>query len=368
VTTGNEPAQPQPDNQPGPAALVAPAPAAPEPAPAPTDPDELELLEAREAAKTEEAATPATPAVEGAAGTAPAATPEAPAGTPPPPKPAAVRIPKARLDEALGERDKALQDAAYWRGRAEASAPAAPGQPGQPQPAAALTPEQSIAAIRAEKITLAKQFDAGEISMEAYEAKRDALDDKVATIREDALVSKVKPAASNTGGDALYLDTATAELERAHPWTQVFQAVGTESDWKYLEGQARERLAERGVELKGTIGSYHLREEMAKLADEFGPALVGARATAKGIALPGQTAEPQLQPGTPQPKALSPQAKALTAKLALHASAPPSVPAMSGGTSGTPGVMTDSQIEMMSEDDYDKLPAAVRNRMKGISA
>lgn len=372
-TVGTDPAQPQPDIQPDPAAAAAAAaaqPAAPaaDAPPVVTDPDELELLEAREAAKTEEAATPATPAAEPAAGAAPAANANQPTDQQQPAVPArparSPMVPKARFDEALGERDKLREEKAYLQGQLDALGhkPAASGQPGAQQPPAQQTPDQRIAAVHTEIDALAVKFDAGEMSMAEFKRQERELEAKVHTIREEVLTSKIKPAGEGSGD--LYLSQATAQLEGAHPWTHVFEAVGTEADWAFLKARAIENLTDANVSLKGSVGKLSLREEMAKLADEYGPSMVGKKATAKGIALPGQT------PQTPQPQdataAAAAAVKARQDKLALRNAAPPNVAAMSGG-GGAADALSDARVEAMTDDEYDALPASTRNRLKGIS-
>jgi hypothetical protein len=279
-------------------------------------------------------------------------------------------VPKARLDEALNTRDRASQEAAYWRGVAEARAtPApAPGQaPAQATPAVE-TPEQKLAAIQAETDALAVKFDNGEITMADFKKAERDLQGREYAIREEQLLAKARPETSDTPaptGDQLYLESLTANLETSHPWVKVMDAVGTEADWRFLEGRARESLAERGVNMKGASATYELRKEMAELADTLGPALVGAKAQAQGITLPGQ------QPSTTQPAvppAKSPQALALERKLALAAGAPPNIGAMTGATGDHPGAVSDAQIEAMSEDDIANLPDATRKRLLGITS
>ncbi|MCC6775637.1 MAG: hypothetical protein IT537_03215 [Hyphomicrobiales bacterium] len=396
-----------------PAAAPAPQPGAaeaPQPAPAPPesdDVDDIELREAKAAAKAEEAAAqpPQPAAVEGqtappaAAAPAPAAAPVA-AAEPAPAEPAAHEpqqpaapaarppmpmVPKARFDEvnsrataAEAARQKAEQDAAYWRGRAEAQqgAASAPGQPpAQPAP---QTPEQRVAAIRESKLALAKRFDDGEMTMADYERQRDGLDDQLHAIREESMMGKVAPQQSQApagGSDALYLETLTAQLEDKHPWVKVFDQVGTDRDWAFLDGEARANLTERGVALdRGTLSSYHLREEMARLADEYGPGLLTKRAAEKGVTLPASPAAPAppAPPPTTPPAAppsgqrtLSTIAAQRAEKLGLAAQAPPRLDALHGVTGETGGI-SESQLDAMSDDDIGNLPDAVRRKHRGI--
>jgi len=388
MTTGNDPAQPIPTDQPiPPVAETAPAAADPNAPPAvpdavaeaaarmQADPDLIELSEAIKAVKVEEAAkiAPAgTELVEGKPD-----DPLKPVVAQPEPKPAGQRpavpmIPKPRLDEALEGKSKAEQHAAYWRGVAEARGqPQA--QPGQQQPTqnAPPKPEDKLATIHAAQDELAAKFDDGNITYADMKKQERALTDQEQAIREEILVAKVKPAdppKANEGGDKLYLDRLTVDLETMHPWTGVFDQVGTDADWAYLSGKAMENLAARGIDPKnGSIGTYEFRKEIAVLADQFGPSLVGARATAAGIALPNGQPPSQGQQQQQQQKPLSAEAQARAAKLTLQQGAPPNLSAMRGSNED-PAAPTDSRVESLSDDEIAALPATVRNKFLGITA
>lgn len=408
----NSPILPTTHVDPSTGAAEAPAPA-PTLAPVSDDVDDIELREARAAAKAEEAPAgtaqpaavegtaapqPPTPAAapapqepeQPAAASEPAAEP-APTPTEPQPKRPAM-VPKARFDEvntrassAEERAAKAEQDAAYWRGRAEAQQHAAPGAAGQPPaPAPApvqQTPEQRLAEIRSAKEALAKRFDDGEIGMVEHTRLREELDDKAQAIREEALVAKVKPQQTDpqpqtSGSDSLYLETLTSQLEEKHPWVTIFDKVGGERDWQFLEGEARANLTERGIPLnQGALSSYHLREEMARLADEYGPGMLTKRAQAKGIDLPKSPAAmqpPQAPPQSPAPAApapgqrtLSTVAAARAGKLEQAALAPPRMDTISGVPADSG--LTESQLNSMSDDDIGALPDAVRRKALGIT-
>lgn len=357
-TQGSDPARPQ---ETGPVPAVDPQAIPLAPAAEPTDPDEIELRAALAAVQTEEAASQAAPT-----------DPAAPLAKEPPPT--RHTVPKARLDEALNRADraaeaatKAQQEAAYYKGMAEARA--ATQQPAQPQPQRQqLTPEQGLAEIARRQDVLAKQFDDGQISMSDLTKAQRQLAQYEHNIREAQLAAKVKPAqqpapAPQQGNDELYLETLTADLENAHPWVQVLEQVGKPSDWEYLKRTAIENLTEQGLDPgAGALGKYNLRKEMARLADQLGPALIGPRAQAKGIVLPGQSVAAGTQP---QQRPLSPQAQARQAKLALAASAPPSLANLAGST-GTQGY-TPAQIDALTEAEYDSLPATVRSKLRGAA-
>lgn len=370
MSTANEHAQPNPADQPNPAVVAGATPETPPPLGVTSieeiDPDLQELQDAKAAAKAEEAAPPASAAEQVNGNAAPAA-----AASEPPPrdqKPQGIMVPKERLDEALNQRDEARQQAAYHRGLAEARTPQ--GQPaGNGQQPAAPTPEQRLAEVHTAIDALAEKFDAGEITMTDFKKQERALDTKAQGIREEVLLAKVPKAATapeGNGGDTLYLETLTADLEKNHPWVAIFDKAGTDADWKYLEDTARGRLAERGVkDIKGAVGSYELRKEIASLTDELGPALLTTRAKAQGLTLPGQSSPPAGQPQQQQPQPLSPTAQNRLGKLQQQGNAPPDVSAMGGGSAGA-GV-PDSSIAEMSDEEIAALPQATRRRLLGTT-
>lgn len=368
MTTGTEPAQPNPQDQPPPTAPAT------EPQaqgldftdPQPVDHDDIELRDAIAAAKAE------APKGESAPADAAPGIPDAPApaaAKPPDQRQPSPMIPKARLDEALSKAEKAERGEAYWRGVAEGRiAPAA--QPGQPSPpATAPTPEQRLAEIDQAVDAVAKKFDDGEITYSDLKREERALTRKADAIREEVLVAKVSktPSEPQQGGDALYLENLTAQLEHEHPWVNVFEQVGSAAEWGYLKTRATENLVARGIDpTQGTLGRYELRREIAVLSDELGPALLKARATQAGIALPGQQPSPPTPPQAPQPPPLTPGAQARAVKLQQQQQAPPDLTSMQGSGANT-GAVTDSQFESMDEEAIGRLPDAVRRKALGLS-
>lgn len=384
MTASSDGAQPNPGDQqqPDPAAVTPAAQQQPEPQDdQPVDIDQKALDDAKAAAEAEKAAAagggdgktvdPADPAgqqakpgEQGDQGKPQGG--QQPAGDQP-------MIPKARFDEALNQRDKAVEEAAYLKGRLDALTPAQPLVNGQQQGGGQQqqqpTSEQRLTEIQQAQDALATRFDNGEITYAELTKQQRELANREFAIREELLVAKVKPAAdprpADANSDQLYLETLTAELEQAHPMVPVLDKVGTDKDWNYLRDRAIDNLVARGIDpTKGAMGRYELRKEVAALADQLGPALVGDRAKAQGIALPGQTPS---QGGQQQPKPLSPQAQARASKLALAADAPPNVSQM-GGTAGDPGGMpTDTAIEAMDEEAIGRLPDTTRKRLLGVT-
>ncbi len=391
MTTGNERALPEPEELAQAAGAADPAPAANQP-PAEaesTDSDLIEWNAAKAAVKAEETAKGAGEQNDQAAGTdgqqqapAAAAKDQPQAGKPPAgqQQPAdAPMIPKARFDEVVDAKNKAEQNAAYYRGIAEARAPAAPGQPGQPQTQQQQpqpTPEQRLEEVHSQIDTLAKKFDDGDITMVEYKRQERELTGKEQTIREEALLSKGKPAppAAPSGNDELYLETLTAKLEDEHQWVKPFNAVATEIEWTFISNQARENLTAKNVPLKGAVGSYELRKEISRLIDRLAPGLIADRADAAkaaGFAFPGSQpsqGQQQQKPGQPQPKPLSPEAQARKAALEKAGNAPININALAGSGGDGSGMPTDAALENMSDEEISALPRSTLDRFRGITA
>ncbi len=279
-------------------------------------------------------------------------------------------IPKPRFDEVNARATKAEQEAAYWKGVADARGQGTQNQGGTQQTQqqqAQPTAEQQLAAIHSKQDELAQKFDNGEITYSDLLKSQRALSAQEQAIHETQLLSKVQPAQGNqqqAQNDHLYLDTLTAQLETEHPWVQIFDKVGTDVDWKYLKDRAVENCTAKGVDVSnGDIGRYNLRKEVAEIADSLGPGMIAERAKAKGIAIPGQQQQvTQNQGGNQQP--LSPEARARANKLDLAENMPPNVQRMSGATGdGTP---TDARIEQMSDDEIGALPDSTRRKLLGI--
>lgn len=372
MTTGNDPAQPAPNDQtdvtitasggePGPLKITSIEEI--------VDPDEIELRDAKAAVQTEDAAAQTPPAdqVTGAQ-SAPPAPPQAQAPASPPQDP--VMIPKARFDEVNNARTEAERQAAYYKGLADArQAPASPQAPPAPaQPSA----EQRLSALHEQQDALAARFDNGEITRVEETKQARVLAAEEQAIREEILLAKVpKPQAQApvASGNELYLETLTAQLETQHPWVQVFDKVGNDADWSWLKAQAIQNLQARNVDPRqGDMGKYELRKEIAVLADQFGPALLSGRAQAQGIPLPGQTSPSQGGQLPPQQQQPSRQAQARGAKLTLQENAPPNLNQVTGQAQGGLEDMSDSRIEAMSEDEIGALPTPLRNKLLGIEA
>lgn len=390
MTVGNENALPDPEELAKAAGAADPA-QADDPPPAEaesTDPDVIEWEAAKAAVKAEETAKGADDQDNQAGADGPqqppaAAAKDQPQGEKSPvtgQQPADVAlIPKPRFDEVLDAKNKAEQNAAYWRGIAEARAPAAPGQSGQPQQAQQQqpqpTPQERIASLRTKIVAVAKQYDDGEITYAELKAQEARITDEIDAAREEALLAKVKPAtpAASSGNDELYLETLTNQLEDDHPWVKPFNAVATETEWNFVAARARDNLEARGVPLKGALGSYELRKEISVLIDKHAPSLIADRAEAakvKGFAFPGSQPSQGQQQQKPaqQQKPLSPEAQARKAALEKAANAPPDISALNSNAGDPNGMPSEAAIEGMSDEEISALPKPVQDRLRGIAA
>jgi hypothetical protein len=387
MTTGNDPALPADNSQPAAPAAATAAPGTEGAGgvtfthPQPVDVDDAELNDAKTAAQAEKTAGEGNGQADPSNGKDPAqATKEPPTpdqtqqGQQPPqqqqPAEPPPMIPKARFDEVNSAKSRAEQDAAYWKGVAEARAQmhqpqgGATAQPPQP------TPQQRLEQIHTAQDELAAKFDNGEITMAEFKKQERDLNSQEAQLREEALAARLKPAAAApaSSNDELYLETLTANLEKDHPWVLPFNAVATEAEWQFLSQRARENLNARGVEIKGTIGSYELRKEISVLIDKLAPNLIADRldqVKQKGFTIPGTQSHAGAQQ---QPPASSGAAAARAKALEKAAAAPPDLSSIPGSTGDTAGQVSEQRLEAMSEDEIGALPVSVKNKLLGITA
>lgn len=362
-----EPVQPTPVDQPVPADL-APAETPPAPEPELTDPDLIELREAEAAAEAERTATATPTDGNQANGAAPTATPAEPTPAPPKPRGQPGMVPPARFNEVNARASKAEQEAAYWRGVAEARGglPASATAPGAAT-AAPATPEQKLTEIRTAVDALAKKFDDGEMGMADFNKQVRDLTDKEHAVREELLLAKVRPSAPASHKGDLTLEAMTVKLEEEHPWVRPFGELVTDAEWNFVQELAKQNLIDRGIDpANGSIGTYELRRELAELATKLGPVMVGERAKAKGVAVPGLQAPAAAAPAPQARPALSAVAQARAVKLALQAEAPPNLSAITG-TTGSVGI-SDAAIEQLTEEQFLALPASTQKAILSRSS
>ena len=382
MTTNSDGALPNPgETQTDPAVVDAAVAAGQQQEPVEVDIDEQAVIDATKAAEAEEAAAAAANGSEvepGKTGEQAQQQEQKTEGQEKHVPAGGQMIPPERFAEVQRERDEARTKAAYLQGQVDAIGVKPPVKAGDNNQQQQPTADQRLTAIQAQQDILAKKFDDGEITYSDLVKQQRELSNKEQNIREEVLLAKVKPADKATDGNDLYLDTVTAQIEQEHPWVQVFEAVGTPTQWTSLRNEAFDNLIERKIDPTTPTGKYELRKEVATLMDQRGPSMLTEKAKANGIAIPGQqTPAAQQQQQGADGKPIVPAAKksALAqvreAKLNLQENAPPNVTQMSGTAVNANG-MTDAQIEAMfdagrGEDQYDAMPEAQRNLLLGIT-
>lgn len=331
------------------------------------DADDLALAEARAAVAAEEAAergeepdeTEPEPGKEppqeaGEDGQDKPAEPEADGGDKPgkggePDGKASPMIPKARFDEINSENARLREQLAYQHGVMEATKGQAAGN--TPPAEAPKSPEERLAEVRQQKLELAAKYDEGEMSFAELTAETDKLVDQEDAIRAERLEPKEtasQPAQS--GGDDLYLEDRTQQLEENHPYARLITA---KADWDFITAKSVEELQSDGVTLSNDArGDMVLRERMAKLTDRYGPALTGKD-------LPKSNGQTQ----TNEPGGLSQVAAARKEKLALAGTHPPDL--SNSGSPGTATEYTDEKLGSMTMEEIAELPQSTRDRLAG---
>lgn len=350
------------------------------------DPDDIELQEALEAAKAEEAAAKGEqqdddqPDAESAKPDAEQASQNqndpnaAKAAEGEDDKPPGIMIPKQRFDQVNNEKAELSQQNAYLQGQIEAyKAGIGQPQPGQPgAKPAEPTAQDRLIDIHMKQDELSAKFDEGEITFAELTKQNRALSDQESAIREEILVAKVRPtesqpAAAQSDGD-LYLDQKTIELEESYPLINVIATDTFKPQFDALVTMARTELeAETGGPLPNSDrGKYALRQRVAEMCQDHGPVYLKragwtdeqiAQASGKPVAQP----QPSSDPSQPQ---LSPESKARQAKLELAGEMPPNVASMNGNAGGSE--MTDTQIANLDDEEISALPASTRNKLLGI--
>lgn len=331
---------PQPDQRPA-------TPAAPrDPG---DDPDRKALDDARAAVVASDAEKAARKAN---GGRKPAPTPPAAAA---PAAPGPIMVPKARLDETLRENQLLRDRALYFQGVAEARATPPAAQPATPA-APKITLDQAILAQQARVIEAAKKFDTGELSMEAYQAVQNDVSNRVASMREQALMNVMQsriPTPSPIGvADQHLLNQQQLALEAEHPWL-VHLSNG---DFAFLKAEVEREQAALGHPIEDSpAGTMRLRHEIAERSDFFGPRWYPNLVQQQPADLAPGNAPPSNQ------QARQPAASRGLQKIALAAEHPPNLAGTGAVTD--PGVLTSAQIENMSTDEIAALPQAVRARL-----
>lgn len=279
-----------------------------------------------------------------------------------------IMIPKPRLDQALAERDKFKEQAAYFQGVAEtqkqmlSNPQKGEAEPGQTAAATdANAPTDAVAKAEADKLAAAERYENGEISLVEFkkiEIEKDREIRAEMVKQNEALTDKARQVANETVNARTteqVLVSKAVEIQAQHPYVAEIDQL-PEADknfvWQQITNEAVFNLQKKGVNaLDGSPASrLALMQEKAALTDKYGPAYTGKQLAS------------QTQQG---PKPLSETAQARAAKLDLAQNQPPAFTANGGDKAD----LTEADIENMSMDQLaDALTSAPNlvNKAAGI--
>lgn len=321
------------------------------------DPDARELAALQAELEAEEKAAAGEPAKGEEGKASPDAAAAKPNADPEPPKDktaATPMIPKERFDEALDKSNRYKSEAEYWKGLAEAAAANAaknadPAKPAEP------SREEQIAVLEAEREDLLKRADDYDLKPSEMLLKHSEIERKIAALQTPE-PAKSQPAP--TPREDLYLNEKTQALRTAHPYTSKIDALEDADDrWDILEREAAKAMAKAGTPLDANnpVSVLQFRERVAKLTDVYGPLWAGPLDQSPS----SPTADPKNR-DTPSTVATD-----RAAKLDMADKMPPSLDKMNA--SGGELQITEAQIEAMTDEEIDALPAATKARIVGGS-
>lgn len=340
------------------------------------------MLEEAEAAEAEIAALE---------GTAPQPDPKAaaPQGKGQGDKP--IMIPKARLDEVIGDRDLLKDQVGYQAGVIAAQermladlkagkAPAATTQTTQPAAtaqAAAAAPDQgtppdlatAIKTLQEKKLALADEYDNGEISTRIWKQREIEIENEIRALDEQRLESvkteslKQTKAVLSARETQQSVETTALTLQQKHPNIAVIDALSDglrAGVWQDITNKAAQNLAQRGIDARlhnrDPQVKAALMAEKARLTDNLQDFLPGYQ----------QPAQAQQGQGNAQvQKKQSAMAQARAAKLDLADSQPPSIADMGRGVES--GELTDEQVSKMTDDQMADLLTTAPHLIKRLS-
>lgn len=269
-------------------------------------------------------------------------------------------IPKARLDEALSRGDTFKDQAAYWRGVAEARAgqQAQPKQEQQPE-GKQEEPENvvdeidsSIEAAEKRKLELAEKYDEGEISTRQWKEQELEIDKEIRQLSKQRL-DQIREESKKDTEQALtaaqqknLIESRALEIQQQHPNVAVIDSYPEhlrQAIWTEITEQAVQNLAQRGINVNDGSPQSRLEliREKAALTDNYTPDNL-ASALGGGKTSQGKQADSHTGQGK------SDVAKNREQKIELAESQPPSIAGM--GRSEQSGELTEADIEKMSED------------------
>lgn len=348
------------DNQPANTPAVTPAPYF-------DDPDQRELEEARAAVAAEEAARSGqAPAPTPAPASPPAAaTPASPAtsGTP--------TVPLARFNEMAQRAKRAEEAAAYHAGALAALKEQQVQAPANTAPTAPVKPPEYVEAeaIQAEWEAAAAEYDNGAISAVEFAQKQMPLMGRmlrlhVTTGMAQAVQQIEARLASHQAQPGLVDQQVMREqmvaLGASHPWSTVMNE--REAAALVQMARAEDAALGRSTYAPGPAGTMALRKRVAELASLHMPEWHAGEQPPAAASAPPAT--------QPQPSAAAPANGARPTPadyeraMQRQAAHPPTTPSSHGQATGP---ITLDRIDTMSDAELERMPAAERQRLLGVS-
>lgn len=276
-----------------------------------------------------------------------------------------IRIPKARLDEALSKAELYRNQVAYLQGLVDAQGKRTDTAQDPDDETAQQTAnqddanDQSVddldAAIQKaldKKLELAERYDEGELSTKDWKQQENEIDAEIRKLDQERIEqvrAESKEIAEQTWNQHNLQQRIASEaikIQEQHPSIVVIDSYPETFSrviWSEIDAKAAQSLANKGVNLND--GSVDTRiaymKEKAAIADQYTPDKIAQM-------LSGQKNQSEQSQGNKS--GLSDRAQQRSEKLDLAQSLPPSVSDMGKGDSGD-GELTEAQIERMSEDE-----------------
>ena len=234
------------------------------------------------------------------------------------------------------------------------------------------TPDERIAEINAERLELAKRFDAAEISDTEKVTREIELDgEKIQLIVQRATEAAIAAAPRAAPATDLQSEEAIARLVEEYPIINVL----TKTQMAPFEEQAYADAEAEGKPIfPGARGNLELRTRIAKLAHEaYGSKMEAYYAKKFGVDL--KAVKPGTTAAASKVAELSAAAKAREAKIAAQSGFPPNIAAM-GSAAGDEG-MTEAQLEAQLDNPnlteaeaealLKSLPVSIRRSLGGVA-
>jgi hypothetical protein len=281
-------------------------------------------------------------------------------------------IPKPRLDEALTAKQRAEQEAAYWRGVAQARGEAMPEAASPKEQPKEPAIDDKLAALAAEEDALAKKYDEGEITLADFTRLSRDLRGREAAVREETLRAKFpqhgQPNAESTVEEVkrqLEAERQAQSLYEQHPAAQMVFPVQPEADLKVrslmdtrramVQAEAKAALLNDHPGISGAQADALYREYLARTADRYAKVWFPEAAAAKV----GSSSSPQAGGSGP----MSPAAQDRLAKMEVQRQHPPNIGNL-GTAKGIGDEWTPEKIASLSDDQFAALPDHVRARFR----